>query len=88
MSIQEAVKHILVGRGMSVDLADEVIAYMQADPANAPMQGRWQDDVKAYSAQLLTVLVSLPQEKFGSIDENSARIWFRPLFVSFDPQAG
>ena len=87
MTIQDAIKHILVKRGMSEKLADDVILYMKADPANAPMQDRWQDDVKDYSEELLSILVTCPQN-FGSIDEKNAKIWFRPLFVSTDAQAG
>jgi hypothetical protein len=82
MSIQDAIKQILVKRGMSEKLADDVILYMKADPANMPMQGRWQDNVKDYSEELLSILVTCPQNNFGSIDEKNAKIWFRPLFVS------
>jgi hypothetical protein len=88
MSIQDAIKEILVRRGMADKLAEEVLLFMKADPANLPMRDRWQDDVKDYSAELLSILVTCPQGKFGSINEDSAKILFRPLFASDETQAG
>jgi hypothetical protein len=88
MSIQDTIKQILISRGMSQKLADDVILYMKADPANISMQGRWQDDVKDYSEELLSILITCPQNNFGSIDEKSAKIWFRPLFVTTDAHVG
>lgn len=87
MTIRERVIELLVSNGMFAGQAEEVLVALQADPSNAAMDGRWNDDAEGYPPQLWPVLQMVARRAaLTYIDEKVPLAWFRPMFTD-DPEA-
>lgn len=81
MTFAELVKNYCTDRGMWPQQADAVLEMVKADPVNASMQGRWDDDVTACHSSIgVMVTMTVNKKALEWIDANQPQAFFRPMF--------
>jgi hypothetical protein len=81
MTFKEKMLGLLKQHGLSDGEAETVLALAQADPANAAMKGRWEDNVEGYPAEMFTLLwLTVKHTARDYLAEYNPEAWYRPLF--------
>jgi hypothetical protein len=81
MTFAELVTNYCTERGMWPEQAEAVLGMVKADPVNASMQGRWDDDVTGYHSSIaVMVRMSINKTALEWIDANQPQAFFRPMF--------
>jgi len=80
-TFKEAVIEELTSSGFFPDQAQEVFERLVANPAQASMQGRWNDDYTGYPKSIYAiVLLAVKGIALEYIKEKMPKAWFRPMF--------
>lgn len=87
MTFRESAISFLTDNGMFDSQAIQVLERVKADPANAAMAQRWNDDISEYPPQMqVLVRTAARRAALAYIDETCPQAWFRPMFTD-NPEA-
>ena len=82
VTLKQKAISLLTERGMFDRDAEEVFEMVKADPSNAAMANRWNDEVERYPKQMLPILLfSVKRSVVAWIEQNCPQAWYKPLFT-------
>ena len=82
VNIETELRSMLVDHGLSEDMAERVVEAVKADPANATMKDRWNDNRDDYPAPIFAICwMMAKREALKMVDAECPYHWARGIFA-------